>query len=82
MLHKTIQQEIIIIIKKVNLELGLTIVSRKLFKKCQQAAAKGNVIAHNTLVFLYLNGQGIEQNHSALKQLTSALPVISLSSAS
>lgn len=31
-------------------------------ERCQQAAAKGNVIAQNTLGFLYLNGQGLEQD--------------------
>ena len=31
-------------------------------KRCQAAADDGNVVAQNTLGFLYLNGQGIEQN--------------------
>ena len=34
-------------------------------KRCQAAANKGNVVAQNTLGFLYLNGQGIEQSDEA-----------------
>ena len=32
-------------------------------KKCKKAATKGNVVAQNTLGFLYLNGQGITQDY-------------------
>jgi len=32
-------------------------------KNCKQAAEKGNVIAQNTLGFLYLNGQGVKQDY-------------------
>lgn len=31
-------------------------------KRCQQAAKQGNVVAQNTLGFLYLNGQGVPRD--------------------
>jgi len=31
-------------------------------QKCKKAAEKGNVIAQNTLAYLYLHGRGVEQN--------------------
>ena len=34
-------------------------------KRCQAAAGEGNVVAQNTLGFLYLNGQGVEQSDEA-----------------
>lgn len=32
-------------------------------EKCKNAASKGNAIAQNTLGFLYLNGQSVEQDY-------------------
>lgn len=32
-------------------------------QKCKSAADRGNVIAQNTLGYLYLNGQGVSQNY-------------------
>ncbi len=37
--------------------------SQDYIDQCQKAAEEGNVIAQNTLGFLYLNGQGVDKNY-------------------
>lgn len=57
------------ILGKLNIEQGIIVSqSEKLspkeyVQKCKQAAKQGNVIAQNTLGFLYLNGQGVSQDY-------------------
>lgn len=38
--------------------------AKEYLAKCKKAAVKGNVIAQNTLGFLYLNGQGVDRDYT------------------